>query len=424
MNVSKFEIYRKWLKTKMCQFDGCRKIAHYNFKGEQLGIFCREHQKGGMTRLDQLCIVPGCTTYKSFGIQGGKITHCLSHKTEEMVDLKSRKCLENGCNLQPVFNFKGEKKGIYCGSHKKEGMINLIAKICIAEGCTIQACYNFPGEKWEYCATHKSEGMICVKGKKCEYNGCTTCPFYGLKGTNKATHCGHHKSDQMIDLVTKKCRHDNCQKRACYSFEGTFAEYCNEHKSTGMINVTSKRCLTQGCNTLIANKYKGYCFICYMEKFPDEEKCKNFKVKEIAVKNFITEKFNSFEWICDKIVLGGKSKKRPDFLVRFKTHCVIVEVDENQHKIRHENDQSRTQQITDDLDTKVVFIRFNPDGYKTKEKNITSVWRSLDGEVAIMKTRRKEWNTRLEILGKSISKWTETIPNEKITVEKLFFDEI
>jgi hypothetical protein len=44
-----------------------------------------------------------------------------------------KKCKEDNCNKQPVFNFINEKYGIYCKIHKKENMINVIDKKCLEE---------------------------------------------------------------------------------------------------------------------------------------------------------------------------------------------------------------------------------------------------------------------------------------------------
>ncbi len=49
----------------------------------------------------------------------------------------------------------------------------------------------------------------------------------------------------------------------------------------------------------------------------------------------------------------------------FTTYLVVTEIDENQHKYYDPNDEiERINQIFEDLGMKMVFIRFNPDGYK------------------------------------------------------------
>ena len=42
-----------------------------------------------------------------------------------MIDVRSKKCFEEGCFKQPSYNLPTETKGIYCSAHKKENMINV-----------------------------------------------------------------------------------------------------------------------------------------------------------------------------------------------------------------------------------------------------------------------------------------------------------
>ena len=40
-----------------------------------------------------------------------------------MIDVKSKRCLEENCNKQPCYNYINKKVVIYCKNHKKENMI-------------------------------------------------------------------------------------------------------------------------------------------------------------------------------------------------------------------------------------------------------------------------------------------------------------
>ena len=44
------------------------------------------------------------------------------------MNVKHRRCAENGCNTRPAFNWKGEEKGAYCNKHKEKGMVNVDKK--------------------------------------------------------------------------------------------------------------------------------------------------------------------------------------------------------------------------------------------------------------------------------------------------------
>ncbi len=171
-----------------------------------------------------------------------KRLYCLEHKKEEMVNIKSKTCLE--CNKQSAFNKEGETRGIYCLEHKKEGMINVVSITCL--DCKKQPVFNKEGEtKPLYCSKHKKEGMINVKDKPCLE--CKKQPAFNIEGNTKPLYCSVHKKEGMVNVVTKKCI--NCKKQALYNNEGnTKGLYCLEHKKEGMINVKSKTCLE--CNKI------------------------------------------------------------------------------------------------------------------------------------------------------------------------------
>ena len=43
---------------------------------------------------------------------------------------KNRICNFQGCYTQPIYNYKGIKKGIFCSVHKLDGMINVKDRKC------------------------------------------------------------------------------------------------------------------------------------------------------------------------------------------------------------------------------------------------------------------------------------------------------
>ena len=63
-----------------------------------------------------------------------------------MVDVKSKKCVEEGCNKQPAFNFLGEYRPKFCTNHKKTNMVDVKNKRCVEEGCNKIPVFNFQGE--------------------------------------------------------------------------------------------------------------------------------------------------------------------------------------------------------------------------------------------------------------------------------------
>ena len=42
-----------------------------------------------------------------------------------MVDVRSAKCEEPGCNVRPLFNYKGVTPGVRCAAHKLKDMVDV-----------------------------------------------------------------------------------------------------------------------------------------------------------------------------------------------------------------------------------------------------------------------------------------------------------
>jgi hypothetical protein len=103
---------------------------------------------------------------------------------------------------------------------------------------------------------------------------------------------------------------------------------------------------------------------------------------------------------------------RPDILYRFDSHCIIVEIDENQHRYyKLENEQCRTNYIISALQLEagselpVVFIRYNPDSFKVNGHDVN-----------IPET------DRLEELVSRIDYYINNIPSDLVIVEYMYFD--
>ena len=71
-------------------------------------------------------------------------------------------------------------------------------------------------------------------------------------------------------------------------------------------------------------------------------------------------------------MLQGCSKKRPDIYFELNKHCIIVEVDENQHKGYDDSCEcARINEIVNGIGGRsLIFIRFNPDVVKYKGKKM------------------------------------------------------
>jgi len=279
-----------------------------------------------------------------------------------------------------------------------------------------------------------NKGEICSpclkkNSKTCIHPNCKVIPNYNIEGETKALYCSTHKLDGMIDVVNKTCIHPNCKTIPTYNIEGeTKALYCSEHKLDGMVNVKDKTCKTHLCNTIVKDKYEGYCLRCYMYLFPDKPITRNYKTKEYSTVEFVKNNFPKYNWISDKIIQGGCSKRRPDLLLDLDYQIIIVEIDENQH-IDYDCscENKRIMELSQDLGHRpIVFIRFNPDDYLNGKINITSCW-GIDGKgfCVVKKSKKNEWNKRLETLKSQIEYWSNPInkTNKTIEIIQLFYDQ-
>jgi len=338
-------------------------------------------------------------------------------------------CKEHGCKKQPVFNVEGEKQGLYCSTHKKDNMIDIKNKTCIHEGCKIRPTFNVEGEKQAlYCSTHKLEKMINVKSKTCIHEGCKKQPAFNVEGEKQGLYCSTHKKDNMVNVKNKTCIHEGCKKQPVFNVEGEKQGlYCSTHKKDNMIDIKNKTCKSEWCLTYVGDKYDGYCLFCYMNLFPDKPVSRNYKTKEYSVVEYIKNKFPTLNWIADKKINGGCSKRRPDLLLDLLYQIVIIEVDENQHTDYDCScENKRMMELSQDLGHRpIIFIRFNPDDYEKDGITITSCWgQNNKGICVIKKSKVVEWTHRLNVLENHINYWINPINTTNKTIEtiQLFYD--
>ena len=71
-----------------------------------------------------------------------------------------------------------------------------------------------------------------------------------------------------------------------------------------------------------------------------------------------------------------------------------------------------------------VFIRFNPDAYTDKDGGrVRSCWRlNKMGIMTVPKTKRVEWNERINLLLSRIQYWIDHPPTKTIEIDSLFFN--
>jgi hypothetical protein len=474
--------------STQCIENGCKRKAIFNIKGNP-PIFCGPHKKDGMVNINKLCkicynITPnynleGLTAryckecklsdmidvnclkcikckkpYPLYNKKGLKPLYCGNCKDSNMVNVKDKMCdicdevipsfnkpglppkyckeckssdmINVGCircvkcnGPQPSFNKLGLPPK-YCGNCKDSNMVNVKDKMCDICNETIPV-YNNPGLPPKYCKECKTSDMINVKDKMCDICN-EVVPCFNIIGL-PAKYCKECKTSDMVDVKNKMC--DICNETIpVYNNPGLPPKYCKECKTSDMINVRDKKCIE--CKETIINvsRYDDHCLRCFIYKIPDNKISRNYKVKEKHIQDFIEEEFPK-EFIFDKQINGGCSKKRPDAFKECGSHTVIIEVDEYQHRNYEEIcENKRMMEIYGDTAYRpIVFIRFNPDGYIDKDN------KKIESSFNMHKTRDVpiirdpiEWQGRLDKLKETIEHHIDTIPEIAVTNIKLFYD--
>ena len=212
-----------------------------------------------------------------------------------------------------------------------------------------------------------------------------------------------------------------CKNAATYADNG-WPNKCHIHKNkSDKLVKQSDKCI--GVNKLCPYELKGnikydnYCTYCFSNLFPFDVRVKEIrqKSKEIEVVNYVCLTFSNIKWYHDKPLyinfdICCPSKRRIDLRALIRNTMLCIEVDENQHKYyTTESEFVRYNEIIYDLTCKYIFIRFNPDIYRTN--NI------------IQKTNIK---TRLNILGSEVIKQMQNINEGKneelLEIIHLFYD--
>jgi hypothetical protein len=302
---------------KRCVHIGCTKIKpNFDILGGK-GRFCADHKSDDMVDVrSKQCEHLGCTKVNpKFDVSGGKGRFCADHKSVDMVDVRSKRCEHIGCTKNPAFNIAGGK-GRFCADHKSVDMVDVRSKRCGHLGCTkVNPNFDVSGGKGRFCADHKSVDMVDVRSKRCAHIGCTKQPAFDIAG-GKGRFCTDHKSDYMVDVKHKKCKHVGCTTRAMYGKPGSQVSHCSQHKSVGMIKRPRSKCVIKGCSEIALYGKNSVAMRCEKHMTDDddnliERECVSCMLPMILNKNDICE-------YCDpdtfKVARLAKQKKLMDYL--------------------------------------------------------------------------------------------------------------
>ena len=217
------------------------------------------------------------------------------------------------------------------------------------------------------------------------------------------------------NIAKKHCKECHVPQKTCEH---------GKHKYRCMECDGRQLCKTFGCEITVNNKqYDGYCVRCYVHLFPSKPNACNYKTKERAVVEKIMGKYPNFDWVADKKVQDGCSRRRPDLLLDMGSHVIIIEVDENKHtNYDCSCEHKRLMELSQDLQHRpIVFIRFNPDAYTdVNGYHHESCWKNNYLGICVIKDANA-WEKRINKLLDEIQYWIDNETNKTIEIVELFY---
>ena len=133
----------------------------------------------------------------------------------------------------------------------------------------------------------------------------------------------------------------------------------------------------------------------------------------------------SIDIVSNKQIEGGTSRKRPDVLIDCDSYCIIIEIDERQHRCySNEVNEQRVSELISDLQgRKLVLIRFNPDSYKDVNRGKhRSLFSKTRGDRIYQIGCPNKYEERLCVLKQVISRYLSDEPEAPYVQHKLYYD--
>lgn len=411
--------------------------------------------------------------YWIYNTQGKPPRYCIDHKTPEMINAMSEKCMHvmnpddeekanpdgtansniEYCGKQAIFGGKNADDNPRCGEHKLDNQQRTHLK-CNTEGCNERRSYGSRDKitgkcKTLYCSNCADKNILvdashdlCIYQDQQGHYVCDKRATFSLNSGIKAMVCADHRDDTSKDVVHPLCK--TCGSRASFgkingSNKRGPPEYCYQHKSDHYVNVVDPRCVNchfRPCFYRSTNrsKNKGLCSPCLRQMHP--ENFIKYNIKQDAIARYLQENDDLNSCIADrKIVIaydkiaGGGSIRRPDILFKQDTHNVIIEIDERQHMhISYTKEEARILELYYALsELPLIVIRFNPDAYNKildgETKKYHGLFSICDGKPVINKNVKASYDDTMQELVNTIIGALNTIPENAIDTLYLRYDD-
>ena len=75
------------------------------------------------------------------------VDYCAQHVPDEMVDVKSRNCITEGCSKQPSLGVAGTETAEYCSQHAPDRIVDVKKRKYLTKGCGKRPLFEVAGTK-------------------------------------------------------------------------------------------------------------------------------------------------------------------------------------------------------------------------------------------------------------------------------------
>jgi hypothetical protein len=187
------------INSEMCVI--CKKVAP-SFGIDEKPTHCSKCKTVEMKdRVSNLCKM--CNKNATYGPPGGKAEFCSPHAPEDYIDVKNKKCdkcieIKVEFPKQPTF---GINKATHCLEHKTDDMVDKRHMTEICKSCNTRATYGY--DTPTYCVEHKEPKMIDLVSFKCIKCGVKQPSFANVG--DKYMFCNGCKDKKMVDVRNFKC---------------------------------------------------------------------------------------------------------------------------------------------------------------------------------------------------------------------------
>jgi hypothetical protein len=348
--------------NKMCEV--CNEVIPiFGMPGDKKPRWCRDCKSDdAVDVVHSLCVCKSARP--TFGLLGEKAIWCINCPALDpnAINVVNDLC---ACGKRAYYNLEDEKQPIWCSDCKSDDAVLLFKTKCECQKS--RPTFGNVGDtkaKWCLHCPTKPPDAVDVTHTFCE---CGTRASYGIPGSSP-TSCSTHKISGMVTLPTKKCEFSQCKELALFGSKDR--QRCDTHKFATDLNLVEKPCVSCGLDNVLNSNTK--CYFCEPNTFLRIQKQKETRIRDFLIANNIP-------FTQDQIPNGTEcGKERPDFVIYFKTHVIIIEVDENQHKgYACECEQIRMINLTQAFCGLPVFwIRYNPDVFKLPNEKKSKISQS------------------------------------------------